>query len=358
MRKLASIQTIDKIEVHPNADALEICTVLGWKVITKIGEFKVGDWCVYCEVDSMLPEEPEFEFMRPRGFRVKTIKLRSYVSQGICFPLDILKGRMCPSGGVAIHTLRPIYDGCCITLDAVFGRLDIEVGDDVTDILNITKYDPPLSAQLDGIAKGNFPGFVFKTDETRLQSIPHIIDDCRDVDMYVSAKIDGSSMTVYYNNTLDDKFGVCSRNTDLLETVGNTMWKVARELDLENILASSGRNLAIQGEIAGEKIQGNKLKLIGHHFFAFQVFDIDTATYFTFDEFMDFCGNNNIKTVPIIDAGFKTLNTVDEYVEYSTKRSVLNPDVWEEGYVFRHKNNCSKSFKVINPNFLLKYEDA
>src|SRR3954469_22798694 len=106
MRTLASIQTVNAAEPIPNADAIERIRVLGWWVVVKKGEFKPGDKLVYCEIDSLLPERPEFEFLRlssfkpaqlddagetilPAGFRIKTVKLRGQVSQGICFPLSI-----------------------------------------------------------------------------------------------------------------------------------------------------------------------------------------------------------------------------------------------------------------------------
>lgn len=103
MRQLASIQTVNATEAIPNAEAIERLRVLGWWVVVKKGEFRPGDCVVYCEIDSLLPERPEFEFLRassfkpaqaddvgaviqPAGFRIKTVRLRGQVSQGICFP--------------------------------------------------------------------------------------------------------------------------------------------------------------------------------------------------------------------------------------------------------------------------------
>src|SRR5262249_31729418 len=93
MRKLAIIQTVNAVEPMPNADAIEKVGVLGWWVVVKKGEHRPGNKIVYCEIDSLLPERPEFEFLRassfkpaqvdatvgtvlPAGFRIKTIKLR------------------------------------------------------------------------------------------------------------------------------------------------------------------------------------------------------------------------------------------------------------------------------------------
>ena len=81
MRNLASIQKISKLEPIPNADTIEKATVLGWELVVKKGEFKEGDLCVYCEIDSVLPERPEFEFLRTKKFRIKTIKFKGQISQ-------------------------------------------------------------------------------------------------------------------------------------------------------------------------------------------------------------------------------------------------------------------------------------
>ena len=68
-RKLAKIVYVDNVEKHFNADALDICTIGGWKVVTKRDEFKPGDFAVYFEVDSFLPIEPEFEFLRKSSYK-------------------------------------------------------------------------------------------------------------------------------------------------------------------------------------------------------------------------------------------------------------------------------------------------
>src|SRR6056297_506501 len=90
MRKLASIQKIRSLDPIEGADAIERATVLGWQLVVKKGEFKPGDLAVYCEIDSLMPERPEFEFLKPRKMRIRTVRLRGQVSQGICFPLSIL----------------------------------------------------------------------------------------------------------------------------------------------------------------------------------------------------------------------------------------------------------------------------
>ncbi|MBP6640991.1 MAG: RNA ligase (ATP), partial [Bacteroidia bacterium] len=229
MRTLASIQRIKDLAPIPGADAIEKATVLGWQLVVKKGEFQIGDLAVYCEIDSLLPDRPEFEFLKARGMRIRTIRLRGEISQGICFPLSVL-----PAG------------------------TEIAEGADVTDILEITKYEPPIPASLAGVMKGGFPSFIPKTDETRVQVLQELLDKFTGTLCYVTEKLDGSSVTYYLK---DDEFGVCSRNLELLESDENSLWKVARMLKVEEKLRALGGNHALQGEIVGEGIQGNLYKL-------------------------------------------------------------------------------------------------
>lgn len=328
MRKLASIQRIKSLEPIEGADAIEKATVLGWQVVVKKGEFKPNDLCVYCEIDSVLPEKPEFEFLRPRKFRIKTAKLRGQISQGICFQLSVL-----PEG-------TPIEEGL-----------------DVTEHLGVTKYEPPIPAQLHGVAKGAFPSFIPKTDEPRVQTIEEYLDKYKDEICYVTEKLDGSSVTYYI---YDGEFGVCSRNLELLETEENTQWKVARELKIEEKLRSLGGNYSLQGELIGEKVQSNKYKLRGQTVYFFNMYDIDNHKYLNFDEFNSTLKKLELKTVPILYTDYKLVNDVQELVKLATGTSKLHK-VKREGIVIRpvqEKQDAMGrfSFKVLNPEFLLKYE--
>ncbi len=329
MRKLASIQRISKLEPIEGADSIVKATVLGWQLVVKKGEFKEGDLCVYCEIDSILPEKPEFEFLKPRKMRIRTIKLRGQISQGICFPLSILPD-----------------------------NIEIEEGKDVTEILGITKYEPPIPANLEGVAKGKFPSFIPKTDETRVQVLQDVLDKYKGETFFYTEKLDGSSATYYYN---DGEFGVCSRNLELLETDENTLWKLAREQKIEEKLKGYGKNIAIQGEIIGENVQGNKYKLRGQHIFFFNVYDIDEHRFLDLDEYETFFKNMELKTVPMLERNYKLSNNIEELVELATGRSVL-ADVQREGIVLRPvkeivDNTGRISFKAINPKFLLKFDD-
>ncbi len=329
MRKLASIQKIRSLEPIEGADAIEKAHVLGWQLVVKKGEFNVGDFCVYCEIDCLMPDKPEYEFLKPRKMRIKTVKLRGQVSQGICFPLSVL-----PEG-------TPISDGL-----------------DVTELLGITKYEEAIPAFLEGIMKGRFPSFIPKTDETRVQILQDLLDQNQGTLCYITEKIDGSSVTFFINN---GEFGVCTRNMEILEDEKNTMWKFARETDLENKLRSLNKNIALQGEIVGENIQKNTLKLRGQTVFLFNAFDIDAYKYLDFKEFVSLINSLGLKTVPIVEEEYVLENDIDKLVEMSIGKSLINPQGWREGIVFRsHEeqfiNGERFSFKAVNPKFLLKYD--
>lgn len=328
MRKLASIQRIKALEPIAEADAIEKATVLGWELVVKKGEFQVGDLCVYCEIDSLMPDKPIFEFLKPRGMRIKTIRLRGQISQGICFPLGILPAD------------SPTDE------DA-----------DVTDLLGITKYEPPIPASLAGKAKGLFPSFIPKTDETRVQVLQGLLDKYAGEAFYIAEKLDGSSVTYYVR---DGVFGVCSRNLELIEDDTNSMWKVARAMDIEAKLLSLGKNFALQGEIVGEGIQGNKLKLRGQTVRFFNAFEIDTYQFVAFADFKALMQRLDLPTVPFLDENYALSNNIGELVRLATRRSVVLPEAWAEGIVLRplvekREMQGRVSFKAINPEFLLKY---
>lgn len=347
-RKLVHIETIVDILPHTNADTLEIAQVLGWTCVVLKGQFKKGQQIVFIEPDAILPEgKPEWEFMRARGFRIKTIKLRGVVSQGLVFPLSILP-----------HDEFYDYPQCAY-----------KDGDDVTELLKITKYEPYVPAQLSGIIKGSFPEFLHKTDETRIQAVPVILYRHQQKKFYVTEKVDGSSMTVYYRynvHSMEGEFGVCSRNLDMKETEDNAFWKTARRLDLEAKLkgVSGGQeNVALQGELVGPGVQGNKYGLSELHFFVFNVFNIDKGQHVDYVDFIRIVNLMGLETVPMVTEDYILPTTVDELVEYSKGKSLLNKNVHREGVVFRPLVNVYDedlhgrlSFKVINPDFLLKYD--
>ena len=336
MRKLATIQIISDVQPIEGADRIQVASVLGWKVVIKKDEFKPGDPAIYCEVDSFLPVKPEFEFLRKssykkmsdgtEGFRLKTIKLRGVISQGLLIPVSSLPG----------YPEVPLP------------------GTDVTDILGIVKYEPPIPAQLAGEVKGPFPGFISKTDEERIQNLIDSLPNYKDSLFYVTEKVDGTSITIYLK---DGQFGICSRNLELVENPENTYWRVVKELDIENKLRNLGRNIALQGELIGEGIQKNIYKLRGQTIKFFDAFDIDKYEYFDYPSFKSILDEFGLATVPVIEEALQLPQSVDEILTMANGKSALNPDANREGLVFRTTSGKRFSFKAISNNFLLNDEE-
>ena len=336
---------------------IELALIDGWQCVIKKGEFKPGDSCVYFEIDSLLPIEDRYEFLRKsshitiktpiigypkEGFRLKTIRLKGQYSQGLALPIS------------SFPELKVAGD------QVIVGGEVRRIKDDIADLLNVVKYDPPLPASLSGIAKGNFPSFIPKTDEERIQNLPYIFDECVDEEFECTEKVDGSSMTVYF---YDGEFGVCSRNLELKESDSNTFWKVANKSGLRKYLTGLNRNLALQGEVAGEGIQKNPLHLKGQEFFLFNIYDIDNCRYFSSRERSEFFRDMedlNIFHVPVISSEMKVFEeykTVDELLEFATSKSKLNENRNREGVVFKSLNKINGkllSFKAISNKYLLK----
>lgn len=334
MRHLVTVNKIEEIKPIEGADFIEAARVKGWWCVVKKDEFKVGDNVLYYEVDCFLPDVKEYEFLKrgstlkrmvvdgeiKSGIRLKTIKLRKQVSQGLIMPI--------PEG------------------------LEIPEDGDVTELLNVIKYEMPVPAHLSGIMKGFFPGYLKKTDEERIQNIPEILNQERN-DLYVSEKIDGSSVTFYKK---DGQFGVCSRNIELKEGE-TTQWLYAKEKDLANILPD---NFAIQGEIVGEGINGNHLNISGHNVYFYNAFDIIAHRYLDYMDFVEFIKKLNLETVPILynHGLFSLPKTLDEVLKLSEGVSALNHDIEREGIVVRPlKEDTYKderwSFKIISNRYLL-----
>lgn len=341
MRRLATIQRIKTLTQIKNADKIETATILGWHVVVEKGLYKVNDLVVFCEIDSILPEKPEFEFMRPRKFKIRTVRLRGQISQGICFPLNILN----PEFGEIIE------------------------GKDATDNLGIEKYIPQILANVAGTVKGPFPSFIPKTDETRVQLLQPILDRYAGKECYITEKVDGCSVTYYFK---DGEFGVCSRNLELKETPENALWEFARKEDIEKKLKDlkelTGHNYAIQGELIGPGIQKNNLRLEEKKVLFFNLVNIDNYSYADFDLFKIYFEMMHLETVPLME--ICTLdNNIENLIKKSIGPSMLNNKIFREGIVIRplkelidlqmsnEWGNGRVSFKVINPEYLLKYEE-
>lgn len=355
MRKLASIRRIDDIQPIPGADAIDVATIGGWNVVVKKGEFAVGELVVYFEIDSWIPheiapflskgQEPR-TYEGVKGERLKTVKLRGQVSQGLILPLP---GSLLISdcGNFVLNE---------DTMD-IFG-----VDHDFTDFLNVKKYEKPVSVSLAGFARGNFPTFIPKTDQERIQNLKRDLGDWVAAKLYweVTEKLDGTSVTIYKNSALADEgkepLGVCSRNLDLKDTEGNVYWNVAKAFDVHAILLRDGRNLAIQGEIIGLGIQGNQYKLDRQVFYVFDIYDIDARRYFTPVERREFCLRHGLNHVPVHSLSFViTEHNIPKLLDMAEGWSYLN-DSQREGLVFKCNIDPSISFKAISNKWLLKNE--
>jgi RNA ligase (TIGR02306 family) len=332
MNNLATIQTIKEVRKHPNADILDIVKVLGWEVITKHNEFKVDDLCVYIVIDTILPEVPEFEFLRNKHFRIKPIRLRKEYSNGICFPINILT-----SFG---YDLRgPMMEGL-----------------DVTNIIGIKKYEKPVPAELAGVAVGHIPGFLIITDEDNLRSNPEAVPEMYGRPYYITRKEDGSSGTYFIRN---GTFGVCSRRIHLKESETNGFWRMARKYDIENVLKTAfpDKDIAIQGEVIGPGIQHNRLGLQELEFRLFNLFDINNRSYLDYTKIVEFTNKYNIPMVPLISEGSAFGYSLEELVELAKAQNYPTGGP-AEGIVIRPKesfysNVLKKSWsgKVINVRY-------
>lgn len=335
MRKLASVRIVSNISPIVGADMIEVVTIDNWNVVVKKNDFKIGDKVVYFEIDSFLPVREEFEFLRKssykkladdsEGFRLRTIKLRGQVSQGLVAPISILQSE------------------------------NFNVDDDVTEILGVTKFDPPLPAELAGEAIGNFPSFIQKTDEERVQNLTEEYEKYKKYKFFASEKVDGTSSTFFLNN---DEFGVCTRNYQMIINPNNTFGKILSDTNIESKLRKLGRNFAVQGEIIGEGVQSNKYKLKGQKLLVYNIFDIDKYKYLNKEEMIKICSELNLETVPTIFTEFVLTNTIEELLEIANDKSILNPNTIREGLVWVSIDSPSRiSFKTISNQFLLKYDE-
>ena len=335
MRKMATIRKIDSIRDIPGADSIECCTLGGWNVVTRKGEYTAGDLAVYCEIDSFIPTAIAPFLTKPgqypktfegvEGERLRTVKLRGQLSQGLLLPLTV----MSDNG----HTIYHVE------------------GIDVSECLGITKYEAPIPAELAGEVKGMFPSMIPKTDQERIQNLTAELEQWRTEQLTweVTEKLDGSSMTVY---VIDGDVGVCSRNLDLKHNIDNSLWRAAYKHELPAKLSDIGRNIAVQGELIGNGIQGNKYQMRDQDFYVYDIYDIDAGRYFTPAERQLFVSEYKLNHCPVLDTVVLTQG-VDMLLSLAEGKSVLNPKQEREGLVFKC-NEKQVSFKAISNRFLLK----
>ena len=354
MRKLATIRRIAEIRPIENADAIEHVRVDGWWVVGKKGEFQVNDLAIYIEIDAWCPhelapflskgKEPR-EYNGVKGERLKTVKLRGAVSQGLLLPIP-----------------TELNDPTQFT-----------EGMDVTELLGVQKWEPPIPAQLRGKIAGIFPSWLRKTDEDRIQNCFKDVSPRLNESWVIEEKVDGSSMTVGYRKCdfildkdgqpIPEEFVVCSRNLSLkLEDEDNTFVRIAKESSIQDAMKAYGRNLGISGELIGEGIQGNKYDIKGHRWLVFNIFDVDTGKYVSAKErqfiIRDLVAlGATIEQVPVITAVGTTLLdglSVDDFLEMAEGKSILNPKTEREGLVFKNQTDPDISFKAISNRWLLK----
>lgn len=367
-RKLATIQRISELNAIPKADRIQVAMMegLGWECVVKKDEVKVGDLVVYFEVDSILPETDEYEFLRSRKFRIKIIKLKKQVSNGLILPVNILPK-----------------------------DVKLKVGTDVTDVLGVVKYDPqkveegklkkmPRSKvlkylmrygfirnayiKMNTVSKG-WPTWIVHTDEERIQNCAKVVINNYNKDWYITEKLDGQSATFFAHKIRkwglpSWEFGVCSRNIRLKKPDSSNYWKIAKKCGLEAKLKGMKRNIVVQGEIIGTGIQKNKYNVDGLEFYVYNV--LENGVQYSLEKMLKFCLDMELCVVPVLNDAylFKSMGNpldsevkdiVHHFVHLSESMS-LKADIQREGIVVRLNENPRISFKAINPKFSLKYE--
>ena len=333
-RKLASIQRIAEVKDIPDADLIQAYRVGGWWIVSKKGEFAVNELVTYLEIDSFVPtelapflskgKEPR-EYMGVQGERLRTVKLKRQVSQGLILPLS----------------------------EYILDNVELIEGHDVTEILGVIKWEAPEEF-IPANAKGNFPSFIPKTDQQRVQNLSLEFSQwLTDGSVWQKTeKLDGSSMTVFVNA---DNSGVCSRNLELLEDENNTYWKMTKKYKLIETLRSTGRNLAFQGEIYGMGINGNLYSLDDQRFALYAIYDIDAQCYLPPDQAYRTALVLGVPHVPHL--GNMCLGefygSMQELIDDADGTSCINTKAIREGYVYKNLET-NESFKAIGSSYLIK----
>jgi RNA ligase (TIGR02306 family) len=336
------VQRISSLTPIPGSDKIEQARVLGWNVVVTKGDFHVDDKVVYVETDSVLPDRPEFSFMKSQKGIMKPVvakKIRGIVSQGLIFPLSILSG----------------------------GK-DYTEGEDITALLGVVKYDPPEVVYY-GVSPtiGSIPSCIERSDEVRIQAY-QFIENIKGKSFVVTEKINGTSFTCFI---IDGRVGICNHDNEVSKKLPSVYQQIYERYNLENrmktVRDSVGFDFAIQGEIYGRKIQGNNYNMKGIDLAVFNIINLNTGEQYLPNHTITVM--LGLETVPFIEfqylipADIDNNKLIDNLVEIAKGKSVLNPQHEREGLVFRmnefDRNCCGVplqrvSFKVINPNFLCR----
>lgn len=348
MRRLATVRKITGFKEIPNRDFIVLALIDGWQAIVHKDEFKEGELVIFCEPDSVLPAKPEFEFLAKRKYRVTTMKMAGVLSQGLVLPISMLR-----------------YN-------------NVQLGDDVTDELNIHHYEGNIDNTVEAPRKPRkeakwlrrcfpciygffakkrqqreeFPRFLTKTDEERIQNIPYFLG--LNTKWTITEKIDGTSTTFFLRKKLFGyEFGVCSRNKRLLKPDDTPYWQMANKLDIKNVLKDllgKSKWIAIQGECIGPKIQGNPYKLNEVRFYAFNlIYPSGRIDSYNAYNILEHC---KVPFVPILetDVSFQDKSAQD-LINMADGKSKL-ADVNREGFVCR-SDDGKLSFKAVSPKYLL-----
>lgn len=348
MRKLASVRRIANILPIPDADAIEVAVVDGWKVVVKKNEYRVGDLAVYLEIDSWVPHElapflsknaEPREYNGVRGERLRTVRLRGQISQGLLLKTTDLK--------FAVETKSVGPDSSAVLR---IENLDHE-GADLTELLGIQKWEPEIPAQLAGQVRGLFPTHLIpKTDQERIQNCFEDIKAKGDVDYEASLKLDGTSCTIF---RWEGELRVASRNLELKineENAGNTL--VAMALKIGDKIPNG---YAFQGELCGPGIQGNREGFGEHKFFVFDIFIITDHQYVTPEYRIHKCQQLKLNHVPVLGTNWKAPASVEEGLALAEGPSI-NHKI-REGIVWKCNQDPKFSFKTISNKYLLSGGD-
>lgn len=313
---LVYIGKIMNLEAIPGADFIVSATVVcgeggKWKGIVRKADFSVGDLCNVFLPDALIPEQESMAFMKDSNWRVKMRRFKGAPSEVVIMPNNV-------------------YGDECY------------VGRDITVENGVTKYHKPVPAHLQGVAKGNFPDFIPKTDEPNFQRYPELVQNLIGKPWYMTEKADGSSTTAY---RWKSQFGVCSRNLELERNEDNGYWKVARKYQVEERLPEG---LAIQWETCGPGIQSNPMGLPEIDGFLFSAYNIPERRHLTFDEIRKLS----------IEIGFPMCRLIEWghcFIPHGVEtrgEGVYKNGKQREGVVIRSQHNLEGhkpiSFKVIN----------
>ena len=383
-RALAYTARCGKIEKIEGADNIELVSVLGWKVIAKIGEFHEGDLCVYFEIDSKLPKKEWSAFMESKHYKVKTMKLGKFgvISQGLALPISVFDVEIPNEEGIDLTEILGVtysveednarkngdpnakYKAMAARRPNVFKKpwarwmMKREWGKKVMFFFFGNKKDNPLKFPT------HFP-FVHKTDEERCENLVNVVLGY-ERPLIVTEKLDGTSSTYILERLGKKKFEfyVLSRNvrqrTPDQETYHdkNVYWDMAIKYNIEDCLKEyleanpELKYVCIQGETVGS-VQGNPLKLKEDDFYAFNFIRSDVGRVSSV-EGREIVKQWNIKWVPILDENYMMPADMEEFKQFATAKSVVNPNVYREGIVLRDPTN-DFSFKNVSREYLLKH---